>query len=85
MMSHTATASVCDVCGGPCREPFKVPAVGPFVAEVTVTDPEPEVEVVESVQQGRRRRGDVGRARKLAEDRARRLAEDRACHLEEDR
>jgi len=82
MTSHPVAGTVaeCEVCGGPCREPFRLPAIHdsyPFLSRevIVATQPQPEPEP-EPVQG--RRRGDAARARHLAEDRARHLQEDRS-------
>lgn len=82
MTSHSvaATPTECDVCGGPCREPFRLLVIHdryPFlpreVIVATQPQPEPEPEPVQG-----RRRGGAARSRHLVEDRARHLQEDRS-------
>ena len=84
MTSHAVavTGVACDVCGGPCREPFRLseihdryPFLPPEVIAMTKPDAEPSPSVDEHPSRGRRRGQD--RARRLAEDRAHRPAEDR--------
>lgn len=80
-----ATPADCLICGGPCREPFKLPPIHdryPFLPPEVIAmtqqrhEPEPEPEELPIVAR---------RNKRLAENRARRLAEDRARHADQDR
>ena len=80
------TAEPCEVCGGPCRDPFRVPVViqasYPFLRpeEIAAMNEAHEPEGPAAPEQVAPARG-----RRRGEDRARRLDEDRAHHLEADR
>ena len=78
--AHAATAGACEVCGGPCLDPFRLPpihAAYPFMTEeqIAMTQPAEPAEVPAAGRRGRR----------LRSDRAVRPSEDRAIHPSEDR
>lgn len=79
MTSHAAATQLCELCGGPCREPFRLPPIHPrypFLSpeQIAMTHPpveQPEAPADEPV---------AARGRRLGETTAKRPSEDRAFH-----
>jgi hypothetical protein len=80
--AHAATAGACEVCGGPCLTPFRLPPINaayPFMTEeqIAMTQPRPEPVEAPAPRRGRRLRSD--RAIRPSEDAAIRPSEDRTA------
>lgn len=84
MSSHTGTAtgSVCELCGGPCREPFRLPPIHdnyPFLPQEVIAMTQPAEATPEPEQptgkRAHRPRGNT--ARHPSENRAHEPGEDR--------
>jgi hypothetical protein len=76
---HAVTsAAECEVCGGPCRQPFhldEVPDNYPFMSPADIARTKKPTTPPSSVARGRRR--GEGRMRELMEDRMRHPSENR--------
>lgn len=81
--THAATPVVCELCGGPCREPFRLPEIHdryPFLPPEVIMQTKP---LSDQPPKPEPRRG--RRARRPVEDTAKRPAENRAHEPSEDR